>query len=53
MKQVIPWLLGVLSLVFLTACGQTVSDPKVLWDSCELATHRLGYERDGTEKWDH
>ena len=29
MKRVIPWLLGVLSLVLLTACGQTVSDPKV------------------------
>ena len=29
MKRVIPWLLGVLSLVFLTACEQTVSDPKV------------------------
>ena len=29
MKRVIPWLLGVLSLALLTACGQTVSDPKV------------------------
>lgn len=29
MKRVIPWLLGVLSLVLLTSCGQTVSDPKV------------------------
>lgn len=29
MKRVIPWLLGLLSLVLLTACGQTVSDPKV------------------------
>ncbi len=29
MKRVLPWLLGLLSLVLLTACGQTVSDPKV------------------------
>ena len=28
MKRVMPWLLGVLSLVLLTACGQTVSDLK-------------------------